>query len=224
MNDKQMDIYIDYKSPYAYLAIQPTWELERDYRVHLNWLPYTLDIPDYLGSARVDEQGRVIEEDRTQHQWRKVRYSYMDVRRYANLRGLTVRGPQKIWDSSIAAIGMLFAKQQGVFRLYSDLVYPRFCRRELDIEDRHVVRGLLDEAGAYSVGFFDYLDGEGRRAHDRIRAEAEAAGVFGVPTFVLDDEVFWGREHLSLVRLRLHDQGLSRPGVEAAIDVTFARR
>ena len=71
MNDKQIDVYIDYKSPYAYLAIEPTWELERDYRVHINWLPYTLDIPDYLGSARVDEQGRVIEADRTPHQWRR---------------------------------------------------------------------------------------------------------------------------------------------------------
>ena len=42
-------------------------------------------------------------------------------------------------------------------------------------------------------------------------ADAEAAGVFGVPSYLLDDgELFWGREHLSLIRLRLHKRGLAR--------------
>jgi 2-hydroxychromene-2-carboxylate isomerase len=224
MSAKPLDVYIDYKSPYAYLAIEPTWELERDYRVDLNWLPYTLDIPGYLGSAKVDEDGNVVEENRTPHQWRKVKYSYMDVRRYANLRGLTVRGPQKIWDSSTAAIGMLYAKGQGVFRPYTDIVYERFWRRELNIEDRDVIRSVLEEAGAGTADFFAYLDGDGRDAHDEIRAAAEATGIFGVPTYVLDGEVFWGREHLSLIRLRLHDAGLARPEAQAPIDVSLARR
>ena len=72
-----------------------------------------LDIPSFLGSARVDESGRVIEEERNAHQWRRVRYSYMDCRRQANKRGLIIRGPQKIWDSTLAACGMLYAKRQG---------------------------------------------------------------------------------------------------------------
>jgi hypothetical protein len=40
----------------------------------------------------------------------------MDARRFANRRGLTVRGPQKIFDSSIAAIGMLYAQCHAAFR------------------------------------------------------------------------------------------------------------
>ena len=62
--------YIDYKSPYAYLAKDPVYELERDFPVRVDWLPYVLDIPSFLGSARVDENGRVIEEQRNAHQWR----------------------------------------------------------------------------------------------------------------------------------------------------------
>ena len=53
-----LTVYIDYKSPYAYLAIQPTLTLQRDFNVSLQWLPYTLDIPDFLGSAKGDENGR----------------------------------------------------------------------------------------------------------------------------------------------------------------------
>jgi len=222
MPDKQIDLYIDYKSPYAFLAIEPAWELERDFNISLNWLPYTLDIPDYLGDAKVDDQGNVVEENRTPHQWRRVRYSYMDARRYANLRGLTIRGPKKIWDSSLAGIGLLFAKEKGVTRTYNDMVYERFWRRELDIEDMDVIEAVLSEAGAETSGFRLYADGEGRALHDRFRANAEERGVFGVPTFVLDDEIFWGREHLALVRLRLVEQGLARSETVNASEISHA--
>jgi 2-hydroxychromene-2-carboxylate isomerase len=172
---------------------------------HLDWLPYTLDIPSYLGSAELGPDRQVIAENRTAHQWRKVRYAYMNARREANRRGLTLRGTQKIWDSSIAAIGLLWAKPQGeaVLRAYSDRTFERFWRRELDIEDPAVVEAVLKEAGADTAGFAAFLAGPGRAEHDAIRAAAEAAGIFGVPSYVVDGELFWGREHLPAIRERL---------------------
>ena len=121
-------LYTDYKSPYAYLAKDLAYELERDFPVRLDWRPYILDIPSYLGSARVDASGTVLEESRNPHQWRRVRYSYMDSRRQAQKRGLTIRGPQKIWDSTLAAAGMVYAQRAGdeVFRQYHDAVFERF--------------------------------------------------------------------------------------------------
>jgi 2-hydroxychromene-2-carboxylate isomerase len=197
--------YIDYKSPYAYLAKDPVYEIEHDFPVRVDWLPYVLDIPSFLGSARVDESGRVIEEQRNPHQWRRVRYSYMDCRRQARKRGLVIRGPQKIWDSTLAACGMLYAKCQGdeVLRRYHDLTFERFWKRELDIEDPNVIAAVLAEAGADPVGFAANLAGEGRAELDRICRAAEAVGVFGVPSFIVDGELFWGREHLSDIRAML---------------------
>src|SRR6201996_3742443 len=177
-------VYTDYKSPYAYLAKDPIYDLAAASGATLDWLPYTLDIPSYLGSAELDADGRVIGGRRDPHQWRKVRYAYMDCRRQANKRGLTILGTRKIWDSSIASIGLLWAKAQGdgVLRAYSDRVFDRFWRRELDIEDAAVVEAVLAEAGAEVDGFGAYLAGPGRAEHDAIRAAAEAAGVFGVPS------------------------------------------
>src|SRR5437763_9870779 len=94
---RTITVYIDYKSPYAYLAKDPAYQLEQDFAVRLDWLPYTLDIPSFLGSARIDDNGRVVEAERNPHQWRRVRYSYMDCRRQAKKRGLGIRGPRKIW-------------------------------------------------------------------------------------------------------------------------------
>jgi 2-hydroxychromene-2-carboxylate isomerase len=203
MAHKQITHYFDYKSPYAYLAQEDTFQLERDFDVRVDWLPYTLDIPSYLGAAEVDASGRVISEARNAHQWRRVKYSYMDCRREANRRGLIIKGPRKIFDSSIAHIGMLYAKQQGDFRPFHDLVYERFWKRELDIENPQVIKRVLEEVGIDASRFLDYLAGEGRQEHDRIRAEAEALGVFGVPSYVVDGELFWGAERIVRVRERL---------------------
>lgn len=219
MNSESLTVYIDYKSPYAYLAIGPTEQLQTDFDIEIDWLPYTLDIPDFLGSAKVDNHGNVLEQERTAHQWRRVRYSYMDARRYANLRGLTIRGPQKIWDSTLAGIGLLYAKAEGKAGPYNRAVYERFWRRELDIESKDVIKSVLKESNVNVGDFGAFAKGEGLALHDTIRANAEELGVFGVPTYILDKELYWGREHLPLIRSRLRERALA----PAEIDPTSSR-
>ncbi len=195
-------VYSDYKSPYAYLAKDLAYALAEELSLRLDWLPYTLDIPSYLGSAEVDQAGRVVSEARNAHQWRRVRYSYMDCRREARRRGLTILGTRKIWNSSLAGIGMLFAKRHGeaVFRAYHDRVFERFWRRELDIEDTTSLAAVLAQAGADAVQFMAFAAGEGSDELAAVQQAAEADGVFGVPSFVVAGELFWGREHLPVIR------------------------
>ena len=201
MARRVVKLYSDYKSPYAYLAKDLAYALERDTGIALDWLPYTLDIPSFLGSATVDAEGSVIEQDRNAHQWRRVKYSYMDCRREANRRGLTIRGPKKIFNSSLANIGMLYAKSQGVLRAYNDVVFERFWKRELDIENLSALAQVLAACGADAQGFGAYVTGQGRQLLLEVQGEAQAAGVFGVPSFVLDSgELYWGREHLPRLR------------------------
>jgi 2-hydroxychromene-2-carboxylate isomerase len=201
MTSRTIKVYTDYKSPYAYLAKDRIYELAAETGVELNWLPYTLDIPAYLGSARLDASGAVTEESRNAHQWRRVKYSYMDCRREANRLGLTIRGTRKIWDSSLANMGLLYAKQRGAFRAYHDRVFERFWRRELDIEDFAVISGVLQESGADPTTFATFAASDGPNQLAEIQSDAEAAGVFGVPSFLLDDgDLYWGREHLGRLK------------------------
>ena len=194
-------LYSDYKSPYAYLAKDLTYELERDTGARIVWLPYTLDIPAYLGSAKVGPDGTVLEETRNAHQWRRVKYSYMDCRREANLRGLTIRGPRKIFDTELAHVGMLYAQDKGVFRPYHDRAFELFWKRELDLESPAALMTLITDCGADAAGFPAFAETDGRLRLAQIRAEAEAAGVFGVPSYLLEDgDLYWGREHLPRIR------------------------
>jgi 2-hydroxychromene-2-carboxylate isomerase len=190
-------VYTEYKSPYAFLANDRIHALAAATGATIDWRPYVLNVPSYLGSATVDAGGAVVEADRSAHQWRRIRYMFMDCRRQARKRGLVLRATQKIWDSAAAAAGMLFAQQAGpaVFHHYHDTIFARFWKRELDIEDIDALAAVLTSAGADGAGFAAFLPA-GLARVAAIAQAAEADGVFGVPTFVVEGEMFWGGEHL----------------------------
>lgn len=201
-SDRPLIVYVDYKSPYAFIAVAPTYELGAALGIEIDWRPLTLDIPSYLGSARLDARGKVAESQRSASQWTAVRYAYKDARRYAALRGLTVRGTTKIWDTALAGQAMLWAKAQSdsILRRFTELTYARFWKRELDVEDPAVVEALLLEAGADVAGFRADALGAGRARYDAMQRQIFEAGIFGVPGYVVDGEYHFGREHLPRIR------------------------
>ena len=96
-SEASLIIYIDLKSPYAYLSISPTRKMLAKLGLIADWRPFVLDIPSYLGSAKLDKGGKeVTKQNRTKEQWSDVKYAYFDCRRYANLNDKTIRG---YWDA-----------------------------------------------------------------------------------------------------------------------------
>lgn len=185
--------YTDVKSPYAFLAYAETCRLEDAWGKPFNWRHHTLHIDTYLDAVDI----------RSAHNWRRVKYAYMDARRLANRQGLTLYGPKKIFESRPAGTGMSFADQQGLIRPYLDTGFKRFFQRDLETGDLDVIEGLLKQVGADTTGFLAWHEGEGGRLHDEQRATAEAAGVFGVPSISVDGELFWGGDRLNLVAEKL---------------------
>jgi 2-hydroxychromene-2-carboxylate isomerase len=203
---RSLVVYVDVKSPYAYLALAPTRALGAGHGVAIDWQPYVLDIPSYLGSARIDPAtGALVENARTESQWRRVRYSYMDVRREANRAGLVIRGTQKIWDTGPVSIALLFAKARAPERVdaFLDAAFAPFWRRALDVERAEALEETLRAAGVDPRGFAAFAAGEGPARLRAVMEEAHARGVFGVPSYWLDGELFWGREHLPRIAERL---------------------
>ena len=198
-------VYIDIKSPYAFVAIRPTLALEAELGMQFDWRPLTLDIPSYLGSAKKKEGKVVASEGRSQRTWNAIRYSYRDARRYAERQGLMLKGTEKIWDSSLPNIGILWVMQTARDRLpdYLEAVYPPFWRRELDIEDLSVVETCLTAAGVRAEGFAAFANGPGRALHDELQPQFHPSGIYGVPTYVLDDDILFGREHIPFLRWAL---------------------
>lgn len=204
-SDAPLIVYIDVKSPYAFIALKPTLALEAELGLQFDFRPLTLDIPSYLGSAEKKNGKVVASQGRSAGTWKIVRYAYRDARRYAERQGYMLKGTEKIWDSSLANIGILWARQQArdLLPAYLNAVYPAFWRRELDIENIAVVENCLREAGIEARGFDDYQRGAGRALHDDLQKQFHPNGIYGVPTYVFGDDILFGREHLPYVRWHL---------------------
>lgn len=194
---RDVKMYSDYKSPYAFLAFDPAFELEQRYTIRMRWIPFQL---------RLKGKGQ-----RSVYSEHKVRYSYMDARRVSNLRGgLMLRGPLKIYDSTPALIGGLFADKQGRLIDYSRRAFELFFKRELEVDEPDAVAGVIAELGMSADAYRAYLEGEGPRAYEAAQEEAAADHIFGVPMFVFDGEPFWGQDRLWLLELRLKEAGLAK--------------
>lgn len=224
ISDSPVIVYIDIKSPYAYLAVQPTRELERELGVKFDWRPFVLDIPSYLGSASLDDSGDVAEQSRSTEQWAGVKYAYADCRRYANLSGMTIRGTVKIWDTNLVSTAMLWAKQHSHQALdkFIDLVYVPFWKRELDIDNVSLIKGLLDRAGADGSGFLSWANREGFAINQKLQEDVFNAGIYGVPSFIVDGQMYFGREHLPRVRWHLGDQAKPAPDINYSLPLGLA--
>ena len=199
--------YYDFKSPFTYLALEPALQLERSHRIRLRFLPRDFE-------PRAAYGGEL--EEREPRDWNKVRYLYADARRFANERGLIIRGPQKLFDSRRANISGLYAARHGRFGEYAGRVFERFFKRELDIEDPAALAAVLAECGLDADDFARYAEAEGAAELAAAAAEAERDGVFGVPTMIVAGEPFWGNDRVSWVIKKLDAMGLRREGAGRA--------
>jgi 2-hydroxychromene-2-carboxylate isomerase len=191
----EVKMYSDFKSPYAYLAFDPGMALGERFAVRVRWVPFQL---------RIKGKG-----ERSVYSEYKVRYSYMDARRWAKPRGLWIRGPLKIYDTTPAAIGGLFAETHGRLIEFGRLAFKKFFLREFEADQPEAVAQLIAEVGLSDRDYLDYLAGDGRAAYERCQDEAAADHVFGVPFFVFAGEPFWGYDRIALLEQRLTEAGLA---------------
>ncbi len=189
----KVSVYIDFKSPYSYVAVQPLIALSHSENIGLEWFPYALQL------NRVGPSG----EHEVMYPIHKIRYMYMDVRRFAIAQGLIIKGPEKIFDGTFSAIGMLYAQKHSVFETYRDIVFERFFKRDLNIDSAEEIAAVIQSAGADARGFLEFLAGEGRLQQAAIQAKAEQLGVFGVPSMLYQGELFWGGDRLEVLRERI---------------------
>ena len=189
--------YTDLRSPYTFVAKAEVYRWEEDFGVAVDWWPYTTPLEEAFGPA----------EGRDERQLRKIRYSYMNVRRLGAAQGLTIRGTKRIFDPTPAHVGLLQARDDGVFRAFHDLAFERVFRRELDPDDPAHVRAALAEAGG-DVDAWSRRLRNGAAELEAIDRRAEAQGVFGVPSFILDGELFWGGDTLAQIRQRLAERSV----------------
>jgi len=194
---ESIKLYFDYKSPFAFLAMAPAFDLPERFQVEVRWIPYLL---------RIKGKG-----ERSLYSEWKTRYSYLDARRWANRRGgFPIKGPLKIYDSTASLIGSLFAQDHGFFRPYSERVFSRFFDRALEIDLAEEIAGVIDELGYSGAAYLAFAAGEGPERFEACVEEGHTDHIFGVPIFLYEGEAFWGHDRVPLLEERLTERGLRR--------------
>ena len=191
---RTLDLWLDLRSPYSFLAKDPAYALEKETGVTLRLRPFALNL---AGIVNLNDPAALA------NGLRKVKYLYADARRFAAPRGITLLGPNKIFDQKLAHLAWLYAERSGKGRTLIDLAYPRFFKRELDYEDPGAIAALLKESGVDPAGFDAFAAGDGPKELAAHQQEGETQGVFAVPTFVVDGELFWGQDRIDFVRAKL---------------------
>ena len=211
-------VFLDMKSPHAYIAVRPTLELARDYRVKLDFRPYTLSYTGMGISTSIENNER---RPPSADADRRARMFYAAARQYAALQRIPLRSPHRLLDAELAHRTFLFAKKQGLEIPFMMSVCLRGWGsgwREVEIESLDEMRSTLAALGANLDGFDTFVapDGQGQTELAKCIEDAHASGFVGVPHYVFDDPDthrqvgLFGREHLALIRSKLHTQGLAR--------------
>jgi len=187
-------VYYDLLSPYSYLAL--TRLAEFGARHDVAWEPAPvfyaalLDANDLVGPAETTV---------------KRRYTLTDVLRAAELLGVPLVGPPEHPFRSLEALRVATLFDDDPRALELAVALATACWAEgRDLTDWDVLAAVVGGIG------LDAADLEARASAPAIKARlrdrtgaAIAAGVFGVPTFELEGELFWGHDRLDHLAARL---------------------
>jgi 2-hydroxychromene-2-carboxylate isomerase len=198
-----IEAYYDFRSPYAYFANHRIREGSYVPPVPAKWLwrPVSIDVLLNLGAGR-DAWAAYADP----LSGPKRAHLLADVRRNAAFYNARLRAPKPARPNSIPALctaALLGPEGHDDFR---NAVFDALWQQQRDIEDPEVLAECLTRAGEDPDLVKQALTSEARVALADETRRAYARGIFGVPTFVCNDEVFFGNDRLEMLAWRLSQE------------------
>lgn len=198
----QVDFYYSIDSRYSYLAATQIPGLEAEFGITIGWKPIAFRA---LMIARGDdpftEGPRIGQYDPA--------YRSIDVHRWANYYKVPLVEPdwegdwRRIALAAVAAL-RLDAGQAMSFALYAAVMQDQATpKTDADLARIATAAGL---DGDRLLALID--EPETARLHQQHLDDARRVGVFGVPSFALGSDIFWGNDRLVLLRHRLNTRVL----------------
>jgi 2-hydroxychromene-2-carboxylate isomerase len=135
----------------------------------------------------------------------KRNYEMLEFDRFVKAHALPFKmNPRFPINSLYLMRGAVAAQQLGCFALYVDTVMAAMWKDSKDMGEAKIVRQVLDSAGLDSATLLALADDPDVKAELVANTEAAAKrGAFGVPTFFVGEEMFFGKERLGQVEAAL---------------------
>ena len=178
-----LTVYIDFKSPASYLALKPTRALAERYGIDLVWRPFRSverDVPQLGKQETVGESHRRVRAAALRQQAVK----------YASHQGIDLQFPKDPGSTDLA-LGIL-AEWGSDPNPFIDAAFKAYWQAHADLNDPVILAQILQDLGRSSA--IDPNAVAASLAH--AQAEADEIGIVGAPGYVIQDQIFIGREHL----------------------------
>jgi len=188
MNNIDVKVYFNFRSPYCYLASKTMWSIVDDFNVNILWRPvggWDLRSPPERAKS-------------------KLPIARQDMSRFARRLGIPVIPPPTETEPTAAGAASLYAQEQGVLREYIVETMRIEWAEGQNIGEETVLREVANRINLDADLVITasknpaYLNTLASNA-----AEAAADGAIGVPSFIIGEEIFWGQDRIDFVLEKL---------------------
>lgn len=181
---KDVWVFFNYRSPYCYLATHRMWAIEDAHGGKLVFKP----LGGWSGRSP-PERAKV-----------KMPIARQDVRRWAKRMKVPCVPPPPTTDPTKAALGALVAIERNLIRPYTNAVMRKEWTEGQDIGDPDVLLPVATSVGLDCAELVAAFEDPARHAQlEENAALASQRGIFGVPTFLIGNEIFWGQDRIDFV-------------------------
>jgi 2-hydroxychromene-2-carboxylate isomerase len=192
-----VEFVFDYPSPYAYLACTQLQSLDAQVRYE---------------PIAIIEVMKLVNNQPSPACPPKARYAAIDAARWAQRYGIPFEINQaflaalrtRAFDYQILTRGALVADELGAFARYNEAMFAAIWGKPQDVVTEDGREAFLQRLGIDAPHFWRRAQSAAVRVELERRNEIAAQrGVFGVPTFFIANEIFFGNDRLDFVRERV---------------------
>ena len=183
---KSIDFYFDFISPYSYLAHKEIKTLKEKKNIIFNYKPILVgglhNLQGITAPAFIKP---------------KLKHMISDCDLIAKKNKSTFIWNSKFPINSLNILrGYLFINDETK-DLYLNVIFDAYWKDDLDTSNEKILETLIKKCKINSNDFFDGI--KVPKIKDKLKdvtQEAHDKGIFGAPTFVVNNKIFWGQDRL----------------------------
>ena len=183
---KKIEFWYSIGSTYTYLSTQRLGQIESQNEVKFEWMPFSV-------------RSRMIEMENVPFMAEKKRdkidYMWRDVQRRANFYGFDAKipAPYPLKEFDLANKVAIMGKDQGWIKEYTVLTYKKWFLEHLEPGSEPNLSSTLEEIGLDAKNIIKQAQADDiEQKYLKNTEMAKNKGIFGSPTFIVENEVFWG--------------------------------
>lgn len=184
-----VEFWFEFASTYSYPAAMRVERVAAEAGADVVWRPFLLG-PVFAKQGLTDSPFNVFEA--------KGRYMWRDLERICAADGLRFQKPAVFPQNGLTAARLTLAGLDEEWGAdFARAVYRANFADGLPISDPDVLRTLVAGVGADADAAMERASSP--EIKERLKAQTERAwekGVFGAPSFTVEDELFWGNDRM----------------------------